>query len=123
MKAHVFVGLIIGCLSVTAIAVEWAFEYRPAEAKYTFYSGTLDDAAAPDKKNVKIAFEVTGKAAKEMFDAMGPDKKDACSSEDQTRFRSRDGDKISCLLSNKGEFSCSFGFDLRSGKSIGGSIC
>ena len=76
-----------------------------------------------DKKNVKIAFEVTGKAAKEMFDAMGPDKKDACSSEDQTRFRSRDGDKISCLLSNKGEYSCSFGFDLRSGKSIGGSIC
>ena len=41
----------------------------------------------------------------------------------QVRFRSRDGDKLACQRSASGEFRCQFGFDLITGKSIGGSIC
>lgn len=68
-------------------------------------------------------FRVSGKTAKDMFDAIGVDKKDACSTEPGERIRKLDGEKIFCSRSAKGEYSCSFGFDLRTGKSIGGIVC
>jgi hypothetical protein len=58
-----------------------------------------------------------------MFNAMGPDKADTCGGEPGARFRSRDEDRIVCSRSREGRYTCQFGFDLRSGKSIGGSIC
>lgn len=68
-------------------------------------------------------FRVSGRSAKDLFDAIGPDKKDACSTEPGERIRKLAGEKLFCSRSAKGEYSCSFGFDLRTGKSIGGIVC
>ena len=120
-KLTILFSLLVAAFSV--IAGEWVFSYHPASAKYAIYGNSLGEPVKPSIDDSKIAFEVTGSAAKEIFDAIAPDRPDQCSSEKGTRFRSRDDEKLSCVRSKKGEYSCYFGFDLKSGKSIGGSIC
>jgi hypothetical protein len=106
-----------------ALAAEWAFSYRTAAVQYAVYGGGLGDPVKPDGRDAKVAFEVTGRAAQDLFAAIGPDRVDRCGAEPGVRFRSRDGDKLACQRSAAGEFRCQFGFDLITGKSIGGSIC
>jgi len=62
-----------------------------------------------------------GAAAREIFEAIGPDVPDVCL-EKPNRVRKRDSDNFICMRLD-GEYSCKFGFDLVTGKSIGGSIC
>jgi hypothetical protein len=98
-------------------------KYRQGKMSYAIYGGSLGDPA-PVKSNAKrIAFELKGSAAGEIFAAIGPDRVDACSSEADTRIRWRDDQKLVCMQSGAGNYSCYFGFDLMNGKSIGGSIC
>ena len=123
MSLRILVFLTTAVLLVSAFASDWSFLYRPATVKYAIYRGGLGDPVAPSKNEAKVAFEVTGSAAKEIFDAIGPDKADQCSSESGVRFRSKDADKLSCTRSSDVRYSCYFGFDLKSGKSAGGSIC
>jgi len=123
MSARILLFLAAAAVVVSAFAADWSFEYRPAAVKYAIYGGGLGDPVAPSKKEAKITFEVTGSAAKDIFDSIGPDKKDQCSSDSADRFRSKDADKLTCTLSPSGEYTCYFGFDLKSGKSTGGSIC
>ncbi|MES2821210.1 MAG: hypothetical protein V4812_19715 [Pseudomonadota bacterium] len=122
MNKVVVLGL-AGCLSLGVVAGQWAFAYRAAQVDYVVYGAGLGDPMAPTAGDAKIAFSVTGSAAQAMFEAMGPDKPDECASADGTRFRARDKDRLSCQRSREGEYGCQFGFDLGSGKSIGGSIC
>jgi hypothetical protein len=68
-------------------------------------------------------FQITGKSAQAMFESIGPDRKDACVGEAGERTRWRDGQNLYCSRSPRGEYRCNFGFDLRSGKSIGGIVC
>jgi hypothetical protein len=104
-------------------ATDWNWSYRPARTQYETYAGSLGEPAAPVANDTKIAFEVSGEAAQRMFNAMAPDKTDICTASAGTRFRSRDDDKIVCTRSSQGQYSCQFGFDLKTGKSIGGSVC
>lgn len=97
--------------------------YKKASAVYRIYGGSLGDPIAPKPGDKKIAFSIQGAAAKELFDAIGPDKHDECTAESGDRVRHRDDENLSCIRTKDGEYSCSFGFDLQSGKSIGGSIC
>ena len=90
---------------------------------YRVYSGGLGDPAAPTPRDKKVMFAISGTAAKEIFEAIGPDKKDICTEGSSFRVRHSDEEKISCMRSAKGEYSCNFGFDLVSGKSIGGIVC
>jgi hypothetical protein len=85
------------------------------------YGGGLGDPYAPTPENKRIAFSVKGKAAKQMFDAMGPDLKNVCGAEGGTRIREKDA--VSCRFSKSDGYICDFGFDLTTGKSIGGSVC
>lgn len=123
MRLKPMVCLALSIAAFCAFADDWVFSYRPASVQYAAYGNSLGDPTAPTRDDTKIAFEVTGRAAKDIFEAIGPDRKDQCSPDAGTRFRSRDEEKISCVRSNKGEYACHFGFDLKSGKSIGGSIC
>lgn len=107
----------------TAVANEDIEPYRQATASYWLYGGGLGDPTPPKPNDKKIAFSVEGKAARQIFDAIGPDKHDACTKGGGTRFRSKDNENLSCTRSKEGEYVCSFGFDLVTGKSIGGSIC
>lgn len=116
-------GLLLLAAVVPAVAAEWVLSYRTAAVKYALYGGGLGDPVKPEGGDAKVAFEVTGRAAQDLFVAMGPDRTDRCGAEPGVRFRSRDNDRIACQRSAAGEYRCYFGFDLVTGKSIGGSIC
>lgn len=97
--------------------------YKKAEAVYRIYGGSLGDPTAPKTNDKKIAFSIKGQAARELFDAIGPDKRDECTAGSGDRVRHRDDENISCIRTKEGEYVCSFGFNLQTGKSIGGSQC
>lgn len=70
---------------------------------------------------MRIAFYVRGSAAREMFDAMVPDRKSDCGIEKGGRVREKE--RVACSYRPSDGYQCDFGFDLGSGKSIGGSVC
>jgi hypothetical protein len=81
----------------------------------------LGDPVAPNQHNKNVAFSVTGRAAKQMFEAMGPDLKDVCGAGNVIQKRQRAA--LVCSFDPKYGYECSFGFDLVNGRSIGGSVC
>ncbi|QYF94926.1 hypothetical protein KY495_07050 [Massilia sp. PAMC28688] len=97
--------------------------YRAVAGVFQIYGGELGDPVAASKKDAKIAFSIKGQAAIEMFNAMGPDAKDSCTQGSGTRVRKKDNENLVCLRFAEGLYSCRFGFDLKSGRSIGGSLC
>lgn len=111
------------CLAGLAFAAEWDGQYRPFSGQYFIYGGALGDTQAPTAKDVKVAFTIEGAAARQMFDAMGPDRTETCDEGSGTRVRHKDEENLSCRRSKEGVYQCNFGFDLRTGKSIGGIIC
>ena len=125
MKRHAFFILFLYFQAPMLIAQganeRWSFAYRPLKGQYEIYGGALGDMQAPDQGNKKIAFKIEAAAARRMFEAMGPDVKDNCSGEAGERTRIKD--QLICTRSRQGAYSCYFGFDLSSGKSIGGQIC
>ena len=52
--------------------------FKRVQGVYKIYGGSLGDEAAPSRNDKKIMFSLTGTVAKDMFDAIGPDVKDAC---------------------------------------------
>ena len=104
-------------------ATAWEFSYRTAHVKFAMFGGGLGDPLPPSANDTKIAFELRGDAARQMFDSIGPDKADACGGTTGERFRSRDDERLVCTRSARAQYTCYFGFDLKTGHSIGGSIC
>lgn len=96
-------------------------EFKPLRGRYMTYSLGLGDPALAKRSDSKIAFAVSGDAARKMFDAMGPDVNDICTAGSGVRVRTKEN--VSCQREKDGSYQCSFGFDLRTGKSIGGSVC
>lgn len=95
---------------------------KPFAAEYTIYSGSLGDERAPAKDDRKIAFEVTGQAAKEIFDSLYPDVQGvSCSDVHGERLR-RKG-HVWCIYTPDRAYRCFFGFNLRNGNSIAGGSC
>ncbi|MEW7850481.1 hypothetical protein AB2N08_17440 [Massilia aurea] len=97
--------------------------YQQTAASYRLYGGSLGDPTAPKPNDRKIAFTIEGDAARGIFDAIGPDKRDLCTAGSGMRVRHKDGEKLTCTRSKANNYVCSFGFDLMTGKSIGGGIC
>ena len=96
---------------------------RPLRGNYQLYGGTLSEMLPPTPSDKKVAFMVTGAAAKDLFLQIGPDvaKEKACSEAKDYRERRR-GD-LSCVHMKGAEYSCYFGLDLKTGKGIHGAIC
>jgi hypothetical protein len=95
---------------------------KPLKAEYTIYSGGLGDEQAPTKTERKLAIEITGQGAKDIFDSLYPDAKGvSCSSEKGERLR-RKG-HVWCAYSPADGYRCFIGFDLRTGESIAGGSC
>lgn len=118
--------MILAPLTVAAAALahgaqQWEWGTRPADIQYAIYGGDLGDTYAPVAHDVHVAFYLRGRAAKEMFDVMGPDKKSECGIEKGGRVREKE--HVACRYRPSDGYECDFGFDLTSGKSIGGSIC
>lgn len=122
MKRFVLAFVSVPVFAALAHAAhEWEWMLRPAEARYVLYGGDIGDTHAPAPNDVHVAFYVRGRAAKEMFDAMGPDRKTECGIEKGGRVREKE--HVACRFRPSDGYQCDFGFDLSSGKSIGGSIC
>jgi hypothetical protein len=94
---------------------------RKFSGEYAFYSGSLAERALPTRRDAKVWMEISGVAASRMYGYLGPAAKiDSCSDTDEARSR----DKLVCFRSKgTGSVTCHFGFDMRSGKAIGGVIC
>lgn len=123
MKIHRPAFFLIFAVSFGVFAGNWEFSYHPANVSYATYGSSLGDPTSPSKSDKKIAFEVKGQAAWEIFEAIGPDRRDSCFQMPDMHFRSRDDGKLVCTKTKEGEYACYFDFDFKSGKSIGGSIC
>jgi hypothetical protein len=123
------IRLLLACASTVAFATVSAQEKavypapaKPLSAEYTIYAGSLGDEQAPTKDDRKLAIEVTGKAAKEIFDSLYPDVQGvSCSDEKGERLR-RKG-RVWCAYSPNGGYRCFLGFNLRTGESISGGSC
>lgn len=118
--------LILPCSLIATLAIAdelWTPVYKKLNGTYLIYGGELGDTFKPTPDNKKIAIAIEGPGAKSLFDAIGPDIKNICGTEDGTRIREKDNGSLACSRSKRGEYQCHFGFDLRTGKSIGGIIC
>ncbi len=122
---NILIALLLATgLSSSACAGEkkpWEATYKPLKGEYLIYSGSLGELQAPTRKDRKVSIRVAGTVAKEMFDSMHPDDKEICTTAPGHRERTRDG--VSCVYDPDTGYACYVGFDLRTGKSIGGSIC
>ena len=97
------------------------FAYQPLKGDYLIYGGELGDTAPPTKTDRKVAFTFKGPLAKDLFEQIGPDRKDACGAAPDHRIRDR-GD-LSCIWDKRDGYICYFGLDVPTGKSTYGSIC
>jgi len=118
--------LLVGVSSMLSLAFasqenDWSAPYRPFKGEYSLYSGSLGDQQAPTAKDRKVSFIIIGKPARELFDSMAPDDKVTCGA--GRGMRSRTKGQLWCTFEQSDGYTCYFGFDLRSGKSIGGGIC
>lgn len=94
---------------------------KPLKGNYQVYGGTLSEILPPTKNDRKVSFMFTGPLARELFDQIGPDIKDACGAGPDHRTRYR-GD-LSCIWTKEDGHVCYFGLDVPTGKSTNGSIC
>jgi hypothetical protein len=99
----------------------WSAPYRSFKGAYTIYSGDLGDQQTPVRDDRKLSFIIEGQPAKDIFNAMPPDGKQTCSGEKGARSRSKGN--VWCTFNPGDGYTCYFGFDLRTGKSIAGGIC
>lgn len=100
---------------------QWTFEPKPLKGEYQVYGGTLSEVQPPTPKDRKVSFMFTGPLARDLFNQIGPDLKQACGAAPDHRTRNR-GD-LSCIWDKDGGYVCYFGLDVPTGKSTYGSIC
>ena len=108
-------------LAVQNASAVWVYVQKTFSGTYVIYGGfpSSEDARAPTPGDNKVAFNVTGNPAKEMFDAIGPDMRNGCAS---PALRVRQRDMLVCRYRPKDGYRCNFAFDLSTGLSVGGSI-
>lgn len=96
---------------------------KPLRGNYQIYGGTLSEMLPPTSSDKKVAFMLTGPAAKDLFLQIGSDvaRENACSEANDYRERRR-GD-LSCVYMKNEGYSCYFGIDLKTGKGMHGAIC
>lgn len=127
MRIHL--ALIVAATSLFSMAhadekKPWDGSYKQFKGEYLTYSGDLGEQQPPTQADRKASFMVEGPLAKEMFESIGPDLKDACGTLSGLRVRQK-GD-VDCTYDKDqraAPYTCHFGLNLRTGKSITGSIC
>ena len=119
-----FFVLVLGAIATISLTFaaeenEW-WQFKPIKGSYLVYSGDLGEEQPPTANDRKISFVVTGQVAKEMFNSMSPDIKQACSQ--GKGYHERQKGNVSCVHDADG-YSCHFGLNLRTGASISGGYC
>lgn len=122
--AVVLAGAALISLAYAETNTTWDGSYATFKGRYLIYSGDLGEQQPPTRSDRKTAFMVEGVLAKELFDAIGPDLKDACGAMSGLRVRQKGS--VDCTFDKAhpaAPYTCHFGLDLQTGKSIPGSIC
>lgn len=99
----------------------WDGKFHPLRGEYLVYAGTLNEAQRPSGSDRKVSFKVTGPVARDMFESMYPDERLTCT--DIEGYRERRKGEVFCTYDRQDGYACYFGFDLRTGQSIGGASC
>lgn len=94
---------------------------KPLTGDFYMYGGSIGDSTPPTEKDRKLSLMMTGPLAKDLFNHLGPDLKEACGAGPDQRQRSK-GD-LSCIWTKGEGYSCYLGLDVRTGKSMRGLIC
>lgn len=95
-------------------------QWNPFQAEYMIHSGGTAYSEPPTKTDRAISVYFVGQAAKQLFDQIGPDTKETCSSEKGDRERRNKG--AYCLYHARLEnptdshYRCWIGIDLRTGE-------
>ena len=113
--------LIFGLSLAIACAASANDQPKPFKAEYTIYSGELGEERPATRADRKLAVEVTGQAAKDIFESMYPDAGVACSDVKGERLRSKKN--LWCSYRPNDGYRCYLGFNLRTGDSITGASC
>jgi hypothetical protein len=66
------------CLMKSLTAAEWESLRKPMSGEYIIYSGELGDMSSPQEGNKKLAIEISGRSARDIFNSIGPDIRNAC---------------------------------------------
>ena len=118
-------GALCCMLAVQNAAAIWEYVQTPFTGTYAMYGGLIGETRAPSPGDTRIAFNLKGKAAQEMFDAIGPDVKNSCptlASAPAPSRRVRQRDMLLCRYRPADGYWCGFGFDLSTGLSIGAAV-
>lgn len=128
--------IILGLGAVVAISLAHAVDlagdpsglWMPLQgAIYKLHSGIVADRTPPTASDRRLTIVVDGKAAKEVFDSIGPDLPETCEDEKGDRQRRKKG--VVCDYTAKGEkdkdgpYRCWIGVNLRTGDTIGTISC
>lgn len=115
---------IAGLCSAAFAAKSWDGTYTAFKGTYLIYSGELGEEAAPTPSDRKVALSIHGDTAKALFESIGPDLRDACGASADVRMREKgDLDCVHDRTDQTSPYVCHFGINLRTGKSMHGSIC
>lgn len=114
---------LISLFALTAAFSAVGQEYKPLASQYMIYSGSIGDPAPPTKGDAKASIVVSGKAAEEIFNQIGPDVRDSCHAEEGGRFRTKAHGAIVCQYSKSDGYVCYFGLDLKKGRLANASVC
>lgn len=126
------VAYLIGALLLLPFAQaaekeEGRFMAKPLKGDYYVYGGSIGDTTSPTPKDRKLSLMLTGPLAKELFDHIGPDVKDACGAGAGAGpgpgHRERGRGDLVCLWTKEYGYSCYVGLDVRTGKSMAGVTC
>lgn len=123
LRLLILATLFFHIASVMAANTSASGTAKPLHGDYQIYGGTLSEMLPPTSNDKKVAFMVTGPAAKDLFLQIGPDvaRENACSEAKDYRERRR-GD-LSCVHMKGEGYSCYFGIDLKTGRGMHGAIC
>jgi hypothetical protein len=128
----------LSILGATSIALSLAHAADPSSdpyglwkplqgAIYKLHSGIVADRTPPTSTDRRLTIIVDGKAAKDIFNSLGPDLPETCSSEQGDRLRDKKGIHCSYTAQDKstkeGPYRCWIGLDLRTGDSVGTVSC
>lgn len=128
MKRTALILIFAFCVA-PAYSVEFAGAWRPLRgASYLVFSGDeLSDRDAPTSKDRKLSISIEGRAAKEIFDSIGPDSREMCSSEKGDRERDKGGVQCSYTAKDAAKpgmgYRCWIGVNLVTGRSIPTVAC
>lgn len=123
-------ALLLGLVSALALSpVAQAADERdggrylaqPFKGDYYVYGGNIGDPTPPTQKDRKWSLMLRGPIAKDLFDHIGPDAKGGCGTASDSRKRTK-GD-VECAWAKDDGYSCYFGINVRTGRSISVANC